>query len=209
MLSLQRAHTPPPADCTFPFPFSLFFPHRCATRKIWRIPRDLQPGKQWAVAARPDLTPWICLQGPFSLTSQWAKASPPRLSCCCFYTRPFLVSLSPALINVLKITKKYKQTNKHSNLISQWDTYNRMSQAVWVLRGYLLPTDSWGAWTRGRTQVCTQNNQRWENTSPESWADQLFGTQNSLLAVLETLRTMFQIAELPQPSSLVKGVGLS
>ena len=39
-------------------------------------------------------------KAPFSLTSQWAKAAQPRLSCCFLYAKPFLVLLSPDLINI-------------------------------------------------------------------------------------------------------------
>ena len=44
----------------------------------------------------------IVSKAPFPLTSQCADSSLAwALSCCFFYPKPFLVSLSPALINVL------------------------------------------------------------------------------------------------------------
>ena len=61
------------------FPFPLFFPHRHSSPKLWGSPKGLQPGEQCAAEACPGLTSWTCLHGPFSLTSQGAKAASPWL----------------------------------------------------------------------------------------------------------------------------------
>lgn len=48
--------------------------------------------------AQANLQSWFKV--PFSLTSETARAAQPRLSCYFFYAKPFLVSLSPTLINL-------------------------------------------------------------------------------------------------------------
>ena len=97
----------------------LFFPRRHPSPKLYGMPRDSQPGEQWAAAACPGLTPWPCLQDPlfsdstladcsrtsahfFPITFLENQSSPAQsLSCCFFYPRPFHISLSPASITVL------------------------------------------------------------------------------------------------------------
>lgn len=112
------------------FPFQehthAFLPSQARLLQTLTVPMRLATRGAVGGCSSSRANPQACLQSPLfadfsvspqqlllgSLRSLWLllpsepAAALPRVSCCCFSPKPFLVSLSPALISILSKSKK-------------------------------------------------------------------------------------------------------